>query len=253
MNCGETQELVHAYVDGELDLVRSLDLERHLKDCDACSLSEARIRALRVAIRGAYQPLPAGLERRIAQDVRKATKGETRIRLSWRLVGIAATAALVLVVGSNLIRLATRSLPDDAVARDVVSSHVRSLMADHLADVASSDQHTVKPWFNGKLDYSPPVIDLANRGFALIGGRLDYIDNQSVVALVYQRRQHIINLFVWRMQDSSNSSRTSTINGYNVVNWTQSGMAFWFVSDLNKDELGEFANLVKEEYSQTMR
>jgi anti-sigma factor RsiW len=128
------------------------------------------------------------------------------------------------------------------LAEQVVSSHIRSLMANHLSDVVSTDQHTVKPWFSGKLDFAPVVKDLAPKGFPLVGGRLDYINNHSAAALVYKRRQHTINLFLWPSSESDSSPRSITIKGFNVVEWTHSHMAYWAVSDLNADELTEFAH-----------
>jgi anti-sigma factor RsiW len=148
-----------------------------------------------------------------------------------------------LAVCLALLLLVTRTgpSPEQQLAQEVVSSHVRSLMASHVTDVASSDQHTVKPWFNGRLDFSPPVKNLAAQEFPLIGGRLDYLGGRSVAALVFQRHKHIINLIVWpaKMTDSK-ATPVGPSQGYNLIHWSEAGMAFWAVSDLNEKELMEF-------------
>ena len=128
------------------------------------------------------------------------------------------------------------------VAQEIVSSHVRSLIGTHLLDVPSTDQHNVKPWFNGKLDYAPDVKDFVAEGFALAGGRVDYIDHRPVAALVYKRREHVINLFEW--PSGSALSSPSGVNGFNLVAWNRAGMDYWAVSDLNAGELGQFFGFV---------
>jgi anti-sigma factor RsiW len=252
MNCEETQELVGIYVDRELDLIKSLELERHLSECGACSERQASLLALRSALSTVYHTPPASLQRRVMSGVRKAGKTGAMPRapmaMPWRWIGVAASVALVLVVSWSVVRLSARPSPDDVLEREVVSNHVRSLMVDHIADVPSSDQHTVKPWFNGKLDFSPPVIDLDEQGFPLVGGRLDYLDSRAVAALVYKRNQHVINLFIWPTRESDRSEQTETHQGYNVIHWCQTDMSYWAVSDLNANELREFVQLARSKY-----
>jgi anti-sigma factor RsiW len=255
MNCEESQELVDAYVDRELDLVKSLELERHLSECGACSKRHASLLALRSAVSTVYHTPPASLQRRVTSGLRKAGDREAMplapVVVPWRWIGVAASVALVVVASWSVFRLTARPSPDEVLAREVVSDHVRSLMAAHIADVPSSDQHTVKPWFNGKLDFSPPVIDLDEQGFALTGGRLDYLDSRAVAALVYKRKQHVINLFIWPTDESDRSELSETHQGYNVIHWCQTDMSYWAVSDLNPNELREFVQLARSKYSQT--
>ena len=249
MNCEETQELVDAYVDRELDLVKALELERHLSECVACSERHAALLALRTAVSSVYYSPPPSLQRRVMSGIGKAGKPEEMARKSravtWRWVGVAASVAFLLVASWSVFRLLARPSVDELLAREVVSNHVRSLMVDHVADVSSSDQHSVKPWFSGKLDFSPPVIDLNEKGFALVGGRLDYLDGRAVAALVYQRNKHFINLFISPTDESDRSVRTQAHQGYNVFHWCQADMSYWAVSDLNANELREFVELLK--------
>ena len=251
MSCKDVQTLIHGYLDGELDLVKSLEVEQHMKDCPACTRAYISHQALRSTISSAslYSDAPADLRKEVRSAVRQASKQEARVpRFSWRWFAVGASlvgAAAVLFI--SLVPVFTRPSGETHLTQEVISGHVRSLMADHLTDVASSDQHTVKPWFAGKLDFSPPVKDLSEHGFPLVGGRLDYLGNRSVAALVYQHRKHVINLFLWPSPRAADTAETTmTQQGYNEIHWTQSGMTCWVVSDLNKSELQEFIRLIRE-------
>jgi anti-sigma factor RsiW len=253
MDCKETQNLIDAYTDGELDLVRNLEIDRHLEQCALCSESYKNHQALRNGLKSAalYYSFPAALQSRIQSSVRKAAKAEAAPRVPpWRWVGVAASMAVAALVALVFVPLLRGPSSDDPLTSEVLSSHVRSLMANHLADVASSDRHTVKPWFAGKLDFSPLVEDFAKQGFPLVGGRLDYLENRPVAALVYERRKHLINLFVWP-SDSESDVPTKTVSrqGYNLFHWTQSHMTHWAASDLDKNELQEFVKLVQDQTS----
>ncbi len=252
MNCDDAISLVHGYVDGELDLTNALALERHLSQCAACSRRYENVRTLSSVLRdGAlyYEASPA-LQRRVRRALRQSSEsrslGGLRARFSWGWLAAAASAAiLVVVLAGGLLPRFTAGTIDTRISQEVIASHVRSLMADHLTDVLSSDQHTVKPWFAGKLDFSPPVKDLAAEGFPLVGGRLDYIERRPVAALVYRRRKHTINLFVWPEEGAPSPPRAeNTPHGYNLINWNENGMTYWAVSDLDATELAEFAKLV---------
>jgi anti-sigma factor RsiW len=234
--------LVHAYVDGELDPAHALEVERQLADDPALAVERERVEALRrvIAEQLPREGAPPGLAQRIeaAVGLRSApAPARASSRPSWR--ALAASVAVAAFLGSGATWLALS--PGSPDADMVVANHVRALMATHPVDVGSSDQHTVKPWFNGKLDASPPVVDLASQGFPLIGGRLDYIHNHVVGALVFKHDQHVINLFIWPVADADDSGPASaTREGFNLLHWTCSGMTFWAVSDVNSAALRRF-------------
>jgi anti-sigma factor RsiW len=253
MQCEQARQLVERYADDQLDLERSLELEQHLETCAACAIALDNARQLGKLVRnsGIYGEVPANLNSR----VRAAVISEAGIKPApraikpvawWRPLGIAVAAILILSVfvwrwapGTPI-----RSEQNTLLAQEILDSHVRSLMADHLFDVPSTDQHTVKPWFDGKLDFSPPVIDLTPDGFELIGGRLDYIGGRPVATVVYKRRKHVINLSMW--PENAVSPLHSTMrNGYNLLHWQNGGLEYWAVSDLNPQELQEFAGLIQ--------
>jgi anti-sigma factor RsiW len=255
VHCQETQALLDGYVDGELDVVRSVEVEQHLQDCQACAHAYKNYQALRSAIKDneLYFSPPVHLQKRVRAAVRQANRAETRTRVwPWRgLSAVASLAAVVLLVWS-LVPMLTGPSANDLLTRELIAGHVRSLMANHLTDVASSDQHTVKPWFEGKLDFSPPVVDLTEQGFPLVGARLDYLDNRPVAALVYQRQHHVINLFLWPSpHDAEKGEQMVARQGYHLLHWAQSGLSYWAVSNLNLGELQAFVQRVQQAMQNT--
>ena len=246
MDCREAENLIGAYVDGELDLRAALEIETHIKSCSSCARALESHQALRTTLRSgklAYAA-PEALRRRILLATAAAAPKPLSAWLAWRPLTLTASfAAFALILSSGALQWRSARF-DSLLTEEVVAGHVRSLQAAHLTDVSSSDRHTVKPWFVGKLDYAPPVQDLAPEGFPLIGGRLDYLDGKSVAALVYGRAKHTINLFVWPSAGEQ-SERSRTYRGYHTLRWTRGGMAYWAVSDLSEDELSRFTSLLR--------
>ncbi len=251
MNCGEMQELLHACVDGELDVVRQKECEEHLAHCIFCKRDVEALRSLRTALngQGLYYSPPARLQARIAATLREANREPQARWFPWPFWrGLAAAAALIVIVllAGSLLRLRSTSSAEETLAQEALAGHLRSLMVNHLADVASTDQHTVKPWFNGKLDFAPPVEDLASDGFPLTGGRLDYLAGRPVAALIYRRNRHILNLFVWPAPPGeAEATQSLSERGYHLLHWNQAGMRFWVVSDLNSREMQQFIALLQ--------
>ena len=239
--------LLHAYFDSELDLVRSLELEEHLKHCPDCAQELWSYQTLRKSFRSTelYHRAPEGLQARILAALPKEAKVvemQPRHRQVLNWLAVAAAIAVACVVTWRAIPRPTT----DLLAQEVVSSHIRSLQPGHLVDVQSTDQHTVKPWFDGRIDFAPPVKDLAEDGFPLVGGRLDYIDHRPSAALVYQRNKHLINVFVWpEVNARPVGERTANIQGYNMIFWEHGGMYFCAVSYLNTGELGQLVQLLR--------
>jgi mycothiol system anti-sigma-R factor len=254
LSCQRAQESIHGYLDGELDLARSLDVEQHMNECEICARAYRSQTALRSSLKNEslYYPAPEKLKKRIQSSLRKEAQTEVSQRaFGWRWLTVGASLAFMLLIGVVVWRLVPRSIGpsgDELLAQEVVSHHVRSLqMPGHLTDVLSSDQHTVKPWFDGKVDFAPPVKDFASQDFRLYGGRLEYLNNRGVATLVYQRRLHYINLFIWPAEKAGVTGEvTIQRQGYNLIHWTISGMNYWAISDLNGVELHEFARLVQQ-------
>jgi anti-sigma factor RsiW len=252
MNCRQARMLMHAYIDGEIDLARALAIERHVRSCSDCTRAHRELLALRSAIASGalYHQAPADLSGRIRAALPRDQHAASTPRQSWlaRVGAFAGALAVVALVAAVVLlaRAGQITSADDRLADEVLASHVRSLMADHLTDVASSDQHTVKPWFDGKLDFSPGVEDLRQQGFPLIGGRLDYLGNRPVAAVAYMRRRHVINLFIWPTNADDTAAQPSSQQGYHLLHWRQAGMTYWAVSDVGLDELQAFVQLVQQ-------
>jgi anti-sigma factor RsiW len=253
LSCQRAQELIHGYVDGELDLVRSLEVEQHIHECETCARAYRSQTTLRSSLKNdsLYYTAPDKLKQRIQSSLRKEAKSEMLPRgFGWRWLTVGASVAFILLIGVVIWRVVpSRVNPSVDLAQEIVSNHVRSLLpgGSHLTDVLSSDQHTVKPWFDGKVDFAPPVKDFAGQDFRLYGGRLEYLNNRTVATLIYQRRLHYINLFIWPAEQAGSTGEvTIQRQGYNLIHWTGSGMNYWAISDLNSVELNEFARLVQQ-------
>lgn len=260
MTNDEANRLLHAYVDGELDPAKTLELEAHLAESPALRAACGRLREMSDAVRlkADYHAAPAGLEARIRAALPADPDGGSA-RGSWwawlRPAGsvfaaadwlrpaasFAAAAMITWVVALGVLRPGE----DERISQEVLASHVRATLASRFYDVASSDQHTVKPWLSARLAFSPPVADLSASNFDLVGGRLDYIGAQPVAVLVYKRRQHMIDVFVWP-SETGKAEQTETRDGFNIERFAKNGMSFWMVSDLNRDELEDLARLLAE-------
>ena len=249
MNHDEVEKLIGPYRDGELDLATCLKLEEHMAGCPSCQqelAGEQELVGLIQAETPRFKPSPF-LKTRIQAALREETSSSATMpwwkhfSLGSTFSGLAGATALlvILVVGF----FSTQGIPE--LAQEAVADHIRSLQVNHLLDVVSTDQHTVKPWFAGKLDYSPQVVDLAASGYPLIGGRLDVLDHRNVAAIIYQRRKHYINLFIWPSGTETLHGRLYEQNGYHVLGWTKSGMNYLAVSELGEREFREFVGMIQ--------
>lgn len=253
--CSDMKVLMHGHLDGELDAANSFQVEDHLRTCPACAGEYHRLQEQREILRQEHlrYRAPDALRARVLEALVPAPASPvapTTARWWQRMwpgqhLGIPAAA---FAAGLAVALIVPRPSPD--LEQELVSEHVRSLMANHITDVTTSDRHTVKPWFDGRLDFAPPVVDLATEGFALTGGRLDYVAGRAVAALVYKRREHMINLFIWPAEKNridAEGAQSSVANGYNMLHWSGSGMIFWAVSDLNAAELQEFMHRFQDQ------
>jgi len=242
----DVEAQVDSYLDGELAAIDAVELEAHLTGCASCGRYRDDRLALRKAIT-AQMPrfeAPEPLRVRVRAALRQASPPRRARRVTPSLAWL-ALAASVAVVAVGSWRLGVEHAASDTLADEVLASHVRSLMPGHLSDVVSSDQHTVKPWFNGKLDFSPPVQDFSASGYPLLGGRLEYLNGRPVAALVYGRRQHLINVFLWPAAGPVGGGEPQVRQGYHLLHWTTPEYVYWVASDLGLSELTNFVGLLR--------
>jgi anti-sigma factor RsiW len=250
MDCHNAQSFMHAYLDGELDASATLEYETHLRSCPACAQRIAEQKALQTAMKADafYYKAPDHLRDRLRASLGR--QPAVRIaRFPWPWVAAAACLLLSVGLGFLVARFTLAASKQERLTQEVASSHIRSLQVDHgrLVDIRNSDRHEVKPWLSERLDFSPPVFDLADQGFPLFGGRLDYLDGRPVATLVYKRRLHVISVFLW--PDPTNAEthpRRETRQGYHLIEWSKGGMNYWVVSDLDPKELNEVVQRLRE-------
>jgi anti-sigma factor RsiW len=260
MSCGTVQELLAGYLDRELDPASVRTVEAHLKRCGQCRGRFEAQSAISASLRrhATYHLAPPALANRIRHQVApnvseepRPTPARTRTAFEWRRwfkpAGFAAAMAMTAVMSSVVTLHMSAVAPEESLTEQLLAGHSRAVLTSHTLDVASSDQHSVKPWLSSRLDFSPVVPDLTSVGFPLHGGRLDYIDHHPAAVLVYARRQHVIDLFVWPDEASANplQNRSFSKRGLNVVHWKAGDMTYWAVSDVNATDLNAFAEAYK--------
>lgn len=244
MDCTLDRHLLDGYLDGELGFERALEVEAHLASCPSCTQEVEGWKHMRAAIQDPelYHRAPAALEEKIRA---RFPNGERKLSVSWLQRWLWAGGGAAFATAAMLLAFLGWHPASPTMAQEIATSHIRSMMSDHLMDVVSTDQHTVKPWFDGKIDFAPPVQDFAAEGYPLAGGRLDYVGKRKVAVLIYHRALHIINVYVWPAEDAGSSPiRVDTVQGYNVLAWKKNGFEFRAASDLNVPELRDLANLV---------
>jgi len=254
MTCDDFFSFLYPYLDGELDAPHSAEFERHLEGCAPCSHALEAQESLRSSIHGAQlrEPLPTGFERKIRRQLDEASRPASLRRFAaWRL--LAAAALVLLVIGGSWKFAQKQKAHDngdvsvtaaDSAAAELVDAHIRALQPGHLTDVTSTDQHTVKPWFNGRVAFAPPVRDFAAQDFPLVGGRLDVFQGRTVAALVYGRRKHFVSVFIWPDPALDAEQYAGAMNGYQWISWKQSGLRFCAVADTSRDDLAALKDLI---------
>ena len=241
LDCAVCQTQLHGYLDQELDPATAAQVTAHLSTCAECAQLHEQAKLLKVSVKRhvPYYPAPAAL----AASVFAADKPEPGFIQRWQKWLAPAFSAAVLALA--LVLYVATPGSEQPLIDEAVSSHVRSLMGEHLNDVVSSDRHTVKPWFTGKLDFSPPVFDYTAQGFPLLGGRLDYLQHQTTAALSYGHAKHIINLFILPTNEADQAVQSRSVRGFNVVSWQAAHMRFVLVSDVEKGELEVLGQLLR--------
>jgi mycothiol system anti-sigma-R factor len=250
VNCDFNRTVLHGYLDGELDATRSEEFERHLEGCRECAAALGAEESLRSSLQrsGLYENAPDSLRKKIRADLDAATASRVAMRIpAWRWLAVAASILLVVSVSWFALSRGAKDSPSTVpfTVAEMIDAHVRSLQPGHLTDVASTDQHTVKPWFNGKLAFVPPVKNFADEGFPLVGARLDVLGGQNVAALVYSRRKHIINVFVMPTKEPDTPIHSPGLRqGYQWRHWRRQGMEYCAVSDVSDSDIYELAQLI---------
>ena len=252
MTCDDSRPFFHAYLDGELDAMQAAEFGHHLESCSACGRAVQALESLRSSMQDAQlrEPLPSGFESKIRHQLDEASQpASSRTFAAWRL--LAAAALLLLVIGGSWkFAQKARDSGDapvtaaDSAAAELVDAHIRALQPGHLTDVTSTDQHTVKPWFDGRTAFAPPVRDFAAQEFPLVGGRLDVFQGHTVAALVYGRRKHFISVFIWPDGTQNAEQYAGAMNGYQWISWKQGGLRFCAVADTNRDDLAALKDLI---------
>jgi len=248
VTCREAEALISAYVDRELDVAASLQMDAHVAACAGCTAALQRTEALQAAMRSApltFAP-PADLERRVRAAIRREMPArDTLLRRAVRWGAMPAAAAAAAALTWVLLVRVDGNGGEQRIAEELVGAHVRSLMVEHLVDVPSSDQHTVRPWFNGKIDFAPAVGDYTASGFPLVGGRVDYIDGRAVAALVYRHQQHLINVFIAPAGADRWPGGAVDAHGYHLLHWSDAGLSYWAISDVSPPALQTLAELIR--------
>ena len=252
MGCEQSRTVVHAYFDGELDAVRAAEFERHLENCGECVSALEAQETLGSALQRAQlnEKAPAAMRQKVLANIRPAASTPVaplmllpRRQVPWQWLAAAAVMLLLAYIGWRTIPALRAENYQSVVAAEIVDAHLRSLQPGHLTDVLSTDQHTVKPWFDGKLDFSPPVQDFANDGFPLQGGRLDVVHGRTIAALIYARRKHLISVFIQPTQENTQPLRSGSQQGYHWTAWRNNGMEFCAISDVSPSDLQQLQQL----------